>query len=174
MNMGWVLTIAGLLTGMAIVLPGALLVWALLLPKAVDRARLRLERTPGRCVSAGLILLIPAVLVLAALFAVAAGPLQIVAWSALGALVAAASLGATGLCALMARRARAQGGVSAAALVRSAVALELALLFPLAGWFVLTPLVALASLGAAFFALLGWMPRPRAQAQEVSHAPQPS
>jgi hypothetical protein len=174
MNMGWVLTIAGILTGMAIVLPGALLVWALLMPGVVDRARVRLERTPGRCVSAGLVMLIPAVLVLSVLFAVAAGPLQLLAWLALGALVAAASMGASGLCTLMARRARPYGGVSAAALVRSAVALELSLLFPLAGWFVLTPLVALASLGAAFFALLGWMPRPHVQTQEISHASQPS
>jgi hypothetical protein len=43
--------------------------------------------------------------------------------------------------------------------VRGAVALELAAVFPLAGWFVVLPLAIVTSLGATVFALLHWMPR---------------
>jgi hypothetical protein len=58
--------------------------------------------------------------------------------------------------------------------VRGAVALELAAVFPLIGWFVFIPVTFIMALGAFLFALVGWMPRPAprsgavATTQEVS------
>ena len=46
-----------------------------------------------------------------------------------------------------------------AAFVRGTVALELAVGFPIIGWFIIIPLTFIASLGAAAFALLRWAPR---------------
>ncbi|MGB2855511.1 MAG: hypothetical protein WBC61_02535, partial [Dehalococcoidia bacterium] len=51
-----------------------------------------------------------------------------------------------------------------AAFVRGTVALELAVGFPIIGWFIVIPLTFIASLGAAVFALLRWAPRVAAPA----------
>ena len=47
----------------------------------------------------------------------------------------------------------------AASFLRGAIALELAAAFPVIGWFLAIPLITLCSLGAASFAVLGWMPQ---------------
>jgi hypothetical protein len=49
----------------------------------------------------------------------------------------------------------------AGAFVRGAVALELAAVFPIVGWFLVIPAVLLAGFGAGLFGLLRWLPRPR-------------
>jgi hypothetical protein len=51
-----------------------------------------------------------------------------------------------------------------AAFVRGAVVLELAVGFPVIGWFVVAPLTLITALGAAVFAVLRWMPRVAAPA----------
>jgi hypothetical protein len=51
-----------------------------------------------------------------------------------------------------------------AAFVRGTVALELAVGFPIIGWFIVIPLTFIASLGSAVFALLRWAPRVAAPA----------
>lgn len=53
---------------------------------------------------------------------------------------------------------------STTAFVRGAVALELAAGLPIIGWFIVTPLTFIASLGATVFALLRWAPRVAAPA----------
>jgi hypothetical protein len=47
------------------------------------------------------------------------------------------------------------------AFIRGAVALELAAIFPIVGWFLVIPFVLLAGFGAGLFGLLRWLPRPR-------------
>ena len=54
---------------------------------------------------------------------------------------------------------RSAGGSAAAAFVRGAVALELAMSFPAFGWFVILPLALVVALGATGFALLHWVPK---------------
>ncbi|MCU0493903.1 MAG: hypothetical protein MUD01_20120 [Chloroflexaceae bacterium] len=176
MNLGYVFIFFGLLLILGIALPGLLLAWRLLLPTTVARAHQRLEQTPGRCLLFGLLLTLPALVVLGVLLALP-GVFQLLGWLGLLLLFTAASVGAAGLADLMSSRfpSMAGGRVGPGAMVRSAVALELAVIFPFIGWFVLLPLLTLATLGAATFALLGWGPRPRAiAAVEVHHAVYPS
>ena len=65
------------------------------------------------------------------------------------------------MAALMGERLRAgSGAVSAAGgMVRGAIALELAVVVPVIGWFVVLPLGTVAMVGAATFAIVRWQPR---------------
>jgi hypothetical protein len=156
MNMGDVFAVFGGMLALGIALPGLLLAWSLLFPTTVERARLRLERTPWRCFWLGLITLLVIGLPLAILFNVPAGPVQLVGWVGSFVLLALASVGAAGLAALMGERLRRVGLAASApgALLRGALALELAAIFPLIGWFIVIPLATICSLGAMAFALL--------------------
>jgi hypothetical protein len=156
MNMGDVFAVFGGMLALGIALPGLLLAWSLLFPATIERARLRLEGMPWRCFWLGLAVLLAAGLPLAILFRVPAGPVQLVGWVGSFILLALASAGAAGLAALMGERLRGVGLATSApgALLRGAVALELAAIFPLIGWFIVIPLATICSLGAVVFALL--------------------
>ena len=178
MNLGDVFAFFGILLALGIALPGLLVAWALLVPATVERARVRLHDTPGRCVWFGSAVLVAALIPIARLIGLRAGLLQFGGWLGLCVLLACASLGAAGIAALMGERLRAAGlAVSApGALVRGAVALELAAICPLIGWFLVIPLTTVGALGAAGFALLHWAPRtvaapPRVEATHAPYAP---
>jgi hypothetical protein len=176
MNLGYVVTFFGVILMLGIALPGLLLAWRLLLPTTVVRARQRLDLTPGRCLALGSITGLPILVVIAGLLALP-GVFQLLGWIGLLFFFTLASLGAAGLVSLMSSRL--PGGAvpdSPGALVRSAVALELAILFPFIGWFVLLPLLTLLTWGSALFALLGWQARPKLVpiASEVGHVAQSS
>jgi hypothetical protein len=156
MNMGDVFAFFGAMLAIGIALPGLLLAWALLCPMTVERARMRLERTPWRCFWLGLAGLLVCAPPLMILLNVPAGSVKFVGWAGIFILFAFASIGATGLAALMGDRLRGVGlAISVpGALLRGAVALELAAIFPLIGWFIVIPLTTICALGAAGFALL--------------------
>jgi hypothetical protein len=167
MYMGDVFAIFGGMLAIGIALPGLLLAWSLLFPGTVEQAHARLERTPWRCFWIGLAGLLAGGLPLAALVNIPAGPAKLVGWVGLFALLALASLGAAGLAALMGERLRGVGLIASApgALLRGAVTLELAAVFPLIGWFVVIPITTVCALGAALFALLRRGPRAAPDAQ---------
>jgi hypothetical protein len=174
MYMGDVFAIFGGMLAVGIALPGLLLAWSLIFPATVERARMRLEGTPWRCFWLGLAVVLVGGLPLAALLNVPAGPVQFVGWVGLFVLLACASLGAAGLAALMGERLRnpdvwrGGAGLTASApgaLLRGAVALELAAVFPLVGWFVVIPIATICALGAALLALLRRGPRPAPDVQ---------
>jgi hypothetical protein len=167
MYMGDVFAIFGGMLAIGIALPGLLLAWSLLFPGTVEQAQARLERTPWRCFWIGLIGLLAGGLALVGLFSIPAGPAKFVGWVGLFTLLALASLGAAGLAALMGERLRSLGLTASApgALLRGAVALELAAAFPLVGWFVVIPIATICTLGAALLALLRRGPRSAADAQ---------
>jgi hypothetical protein len=57
-------------------------------------------------------------------------------------------------------------------LVRGALVFEFACLVPIVGWFMFIPLAGITGIGAAAFALLGWIPRPKVtsnQSTVISH-----
>lgn len=162
MRMADVAAVFGTMLAVGLALPGLLLTWRLLLPGVSGRAEERLSRTPWLCLGLGLAALSAALIPLVILFNLPAG-LQAAGFAGTFLLLAITSLGAAGLAGLMGERLR-QLGLSASgvgATVWGAVALELAVAFPLVGWFILLPLAFSLSLGAALFALLGWLPRPR-------------
>ncbi|NJN17667.1 MAG: hypothetical protein HC822_16025 [Oscillochloris sp.] len=176
MNLGVVFAIFGMLLALAIVLPGLILTWALLLPTLVERARGAIEGSPWRCLISGAVLAVLATPVLAVLLS-GPGPFQLLGWVGLGGVLALATLGGAGVTALMGYRLSrtALPTLTPGGLLRSAIALELAMMTPLVGWFVLLPILFLLGLGAAGLALIRPLRRRVAPvATEVAHGPQPS
>jgi hypothetical protein len=152
--------IFGILLSLGIVFPGLLTAWWLLFPATVERARLRLDRTPWQCFWLGGVAAAGLVIPVAVLLALPVGLAKLAGWGTISLALAVASLGAAGLAAKMARRLREDGGAPLGSFVRAAVALELAAAFPVLGWFIVIPLAIVTALGASLFALLRWTPAP--------------
>jgi len=113
----------------------------------------------------------------ALLLSIALGPANFLGVSVLVTSLAFASLGASGMAAMMGRRLlpRSEENTSeAAGFLRGAIALELAAAFPVIGWFLAIPIITLCSLGAAAFAVLGWMPEPKAALDAPTAQDQPA
>ncbi|MBI4674037.1 MAG: hypothetical protein HY741_20515 [Chloroflexi bacterium] len=159
-GIGDITTIFATLFALGVVFPGLLLAWTLLLPALVERARERVTLTPWKSFFLGALALLVAGVPTAILNG-RAGPLQFIGIVSVFVLLTIVSIGAAGVAALMGERLRGQGvnATTPGALLRGAVALEFAMVFPLVGWFIVLPLVGTLSLGAATFALLRWMPR---------------
>ena len=159
--------IFGILLLLGIAFPGMLTAYWLLLPATVERAQHRFDITPWKSfwLGVGLLFIIatPAGILLSA-----GGVGQFLGWALVAATLTVSGIGAAGIAAkmgvLLVRRA--DNLSPAAAFVRGAIALELAAVFPLVGWFIVIPLAIIASLGATAFAILSWMPRERASALE--------
>lgn len=153
--------IFGILLTLGIVFPGLLTAVWLLFPVRVARAQTRLTCTPGRCVFLGAG--VAALILVPSLFAwnVGGGGVKFVISVFLAAILALAALGAAGLTARLGAQLQTHSPAltPAGAFVRGAVVLELAAFFPMLGWFIFLPMFIVASLGAALFAVLNWMPR---------------
>lgn len=153
--------IFGILLALGLVFPGLLTAWWLLFPATVERARLRLDRSPWACFWLGGVLTAGLVIPIVVLFALPLGPAKLAGWTLIFAALGFASLGAAGLAAKMAAQIERVSGPSTSrlgAFVRAAVALELAAAFPLIGWVLVIPLATVTALGATAFALLRWSP----------------
>jgi hypothetical protein len=103
-------------------------------------------------VGLALLLLVPSLI----LFSLPSGVMQGLGWILILLELAFSSLGAAGLAREIGSRLALQstGSMPAAgSFLRGAVALELAVIFPLVGWLVVFPIATLASFGAAFSAL---------------------
>lgn len=158
-----VYAVFGSLLALGIAFPGMLTAWWLMFPGLTDRASTRFELSPWKSLALGGLLALPLVVVLVVLFASPLGPVKFIGSLMLIGALAFASLGASGLAALMGRRisARSSSELSdIAAFVRGALALELAAAFPVIGWLLVIPAVTVSGFGAAAFALLGWVPQP--------------
>lgn len=165
----------GILLFIGIAFPGLLTALYLLFPATVERARLRLDRSPWLCFFAGGVLTALFALPVVVLFALGNGVTQFMGWALVFLLLTFAAVGAAGMAAKMGERlgARSLNSLSpAGAFVRGAIALELAAAFPVIGWFIFIPLAIVTALGATAFALLRWMPRPVAQAITDNALPQ--
>jgi hypothetical protein len=159
-----VYAVFGTMLALGIAFPGLLTGSWLLFPEAVGRAGTRITTTPFRSFFfgvAGVLLTAILVAILNAMpFGLAKLLAVLLAFSAFG----VATLGAAGLAVRLGDRLRDHASPSmsrAGAVVRGAVVLEMAAVFPLVGWFLVIPGVLLMGFGAGIFALLRWMPRPR-------------
>jgi hypothetical protein len=145
-------------------MPGMALALNLLLPRLTERAATRLEATPrisfvlGAVISGGV-----------ALVAAIIGAVGVPAVSGvLGVLgLGVYAMGAAGMARLFGYRIGAAIGETR--FLRDTavggVMLALACLLPFVGWFLFFPFVLALNIGAATFALLGWMPRKQKPAQ---------
>jgi len=157
-----VLAIFGIFILLGLTYPGMLTTWRMLFPSLVERSCTRLSGSPWKCFAFGLVVVfgfaVPAVILMALPF----GPAKLIGWSAVAGGLMVASIGASGLAALIGERLgqlSGPGRSEASAFIRGAVALELAAAFPIIGWFFFLPLSTLTATGAAGFAFLNWMPR---------------
>jgi len=150
--------IFGILILLGLSYPCLLAAWRILFAGAVERARQRLEATPGRCLSLGLgaalLSLVPIFILLNLPF----GPAKFLGWILAALLLSAASVGGAGWAALAGERMMGETVGATRRLMIGALVTELAAVFPLIGWFLFLPYTLLVSLGAAVFAALRWMP----------------
>lgn len=153
--------IFGLLLALGLAFPGLLAAVWLLFPATVERARTRLDQTPWRCFWLGGVLVAFLSIPVVVLLALPSGAAQFAGAGLIVLALTVSTLGAAGLTAKMAGHlsARSPGLSPAGAFARSAIALELAAFFPLAGWFIVLPLAVVLALGASAFALLRWLPK---------------
>ncbi len=166
-GIGDVTTVYLTLMALGIVFPGLLLALSLLLPDTVARAQERAARTPGKSFVFGAFVLLITGVPIVFLFS-HPGPLQMLGYIGTFLLIAVTYIGAAGISALMGERLRGAGiqASSPGALLRGAVALEFAMIFPIIGWFIILPIIAILSLGVAAFALLHWTP---SESRGVTH-----
>lgn len=172
-----VYAVFGTLLALGIAFPGMLLAYRLLFPNFVMRAQERVSRGVGGAFGIGLVggllIAVPVIVLLALPFS----PAKFLGGALLALTLAFASLGAAGVAGAMGASYRAASGdelPQTAAFVRGAIALELAAAFPFLGWFLVIPIMILASLGAALGALLGAGARAAAPMTEgaLAHEPQ--
>jgi len=159
-----VYAVFGTLLALGIAFPGLLTGWWLLFPDAVGRARVRIGATPVRSFFFGVAAVILTAVPVGLLNAIPLGITKLAGTLIILAAFGVATLGAAAIAGEMGDRLRQQDppGLSrAGAFVRGAVALELAAVFPIVGWFLVIPGVLLAGYGAGAFAILRWLPRPR-------------
>ncbi len=157
--------IFGIMITLGIAFPGMLTAWWLLFPATIERARQRLNATPWSCWWLGLLLTLVVAIPILILISLPSGPAKFIGWTLAVLVLGLSGLGAAGLAAKMGMEInRASSNVSVAgAFVRGAVALELAAVFPLVGWFLVIPLATIISMGATGFALLHWTPPEKKQ-----------
>jgi hypothetical protein len=156
-----VYAVFGTLLALGVAFPGMLAAWWLIFPGMIERASLRLEHSPWKSLGMGMLLAFPLIVVIVILIASPFGVVKFAGATMLVGGLAFASLGASGLAWMMARRLaghQSQALSPLAGFLRGALALELAAAFPVIGWLLVIPAVILAGYGAATFALLGWMP----------------
>jgi hypothetical protein len=142
----------------AVLLAGAswgatLIMTALLAPSVVGRAEEMLARSPGACVGRGIGVML-LVAVVAAVFH-AAGPLRLISGALWCLLVLMSAVGGAAVVKMMAERIGGLGTEMApfARLTRAATLYVGAGFVPVAGWFLVTPLAAFATVGAGVAAL---------------------
>ncbi|MBM3121570.1 MAG: hypothetical protein FJZ97_05215 [Chloroflexi bacterium] len=135
---------------------GLVITFCLLFPARVQAASARLEQHPWRSLlmggGAAIVLALPVVVLLS----LPAGVAKFLGWALFVGALAISGIGASGLVRLLARRMASQGLAepgSLGTLVRSCLALELAILLPVVGWFLVLPLATAAAFGASLHAL---------------------
>ncbi len=156
-----VYTVTLIIIGLLISLPALLVGLNLLMPGVTIRAQVRLRETPGKSFGLGAVLTAVFLLIILVTFQIP-GPGQAFGVGFAVAAMGLGTLGAAGMARLLGERIRplVKPNSDMMNLLRGAVVYELACLVPFVGWFIFAPLVGMMVLGAAVFALIGWMPKP--------------
>jgi hypothetical protein len=161
LHMADISAVFGIFLLLGVAFPGMLSALWLLFPATVERARLRLERTPWQCFWLGGVITALVIIPVVVLLALPFGAAKFVGWTIVTIVLALSNIGAAGLAAKMGEQLanRSGNGSPIGAFVRGAVALELAMIFPVFGWAFVLPLAIVSSIGATGFALLHWVPK---------------
>lgn len=168
-----VYTVTFIMIGILITVPALLVGLNLLMPGTTIRAQVRLRETPGKSFWLGVVLT-AVFLILILITAQIPGPGQAFAFGLAVIGMGLGSLGAAGMARLLGERIRplSKPNSDMMNILRGAIVYELACLVPFVGWFIFAPLVGITVLGAAVFALIGWMPKPVIREQLVVNSNQ--
>lgn len=151
MLLGDVLAVVSFVALTALALLCAMALSALLFPVRTSRAAKEIESHPWKCALVGLFLGAPIVTVGLVLYQVAHPLVRLLGVFVSLVLVLVAAAGSGGFARLVGDRLRARGGLSeAGGIIGGSVMVIGTSLLPLAGWFLLAPLILVISLGAGF------------------------
>ncbi len=151
-----VYAVFGTLLALGIAFPGMLTAFWLLFPDMVERTEMRVESAPWKSFWLGLGSAIGIGIPVIVLMNLSLGILQFVGFLMLLLAFGVATIGAAGIAHLVGRRIRDnsnEGLSETKSVVLGAVALELAAVFPIVGWFLVIPATLFASLGVSLFVL---------------------
>lgn len=171
-TIGDVLAVVGIVVATVLSLWALVLAVALLFQTRAERARARIECSPGRVTLRGALMALVLGVLVAALLNHPSGLLKMVGWVVYLLLLVVGAVGFSGLAALVAQRlARMEPSLTPyAALSRGALLCVLTTLVPVLGWFVVAPLMGFASLGAGVEALFFRTPAVASSASANSSA----
>jgi hypothetical protein len=150
MTIGDILAVIALILLTAGAWVATILLAVLFFPARTAQAKERLIAAPGKCAARGLgILLILTILAIA--FSGHPGPSRLISLAFWGMLAIAAAAGSGGMVRLLSERIQEDGSVLSpfASLTRASLLYVAAGLLPIIGWFVITPLALVLSIGAA-------------------------
>lgn len=167
-----VLAVVFVLIGLFLAVPAFQLVCRAMWPRFEEQSRKRFEQTPIRTVIVGMIVAVPLVAPALGLLQVDGGTRLIGLWW----LATAMATALVGLSGLASRVGATLPGPSDEVrpwwpMVKGSVALELACLVPILGWFLLFPLLLLAGAGATAFALIKPLRDPPVEAPGMAGLP---
>jgi len=156
-----VYTVTFIIIGILLSVPALLVAFNLLMPEVTQRAYTRLDRTPVKSFFLGLPVTGFIILYSLTAFEASAGLLQTTAFIVAIGGMGIGSIGGAGMARLLAARLTPLAGPNSKMmnLLRGAVLYELACLVPFVGWFLFIPIAGITAVGAATFALLGWIPK---------------
>lgn len=151
-----VLTVTGFVLLWVLSQAAGMVFAAALFPQVVSRARHQIETRPWRNLLTGLLFWAVSLFLLVTLLQAKAGGAQLIGWLAAGPALAASLLGGAGLAELVAGRFadRSPGSSHLKRLGLAGLAVALAGLIPLIGWFVVLPLSGWICTGAGIRAIL--------------------
>ncbi|MBS1723922.1 MAG: hypothetical protein JSS66_13325 [Armatimonadetes bacterium] len=150
MLIGDVLAVLSLVVTTGIALLCAMVLSALLFPERTTRAARQIESHPWKCVMSGLVVMVPVLLLCLALFQVPNPLARTAAVIVSLVVVLVAAAGSGGLARLVGQRIK-RGHIDDQSLPEVAMGSALVIgtsLLPLAGWFLLAPLMLVCSFGA--------------------------
>jgi hypothetical protein len=152
-----VYAVFGTLLALGIAFPGMLAAYWLLFPTQVETAGQRLTKKPGKTFLVGLAAAIAVAIPITLLFVIGMPFTNFLGALCLVIILAIAAIGAAGIVLKMAGRLEDIIGAEKPMrnFIGGAVALELAVIFPIIGWFLIIPVTLITSLGAAVWSLLG-------------------
>jgi hypothetical protein len=158
-----VYTVTFIIIGILLSLPALLVALNILMPRLIQRAQTRLDQTPVKCFFLGLPIAGFIILYSLVMFQSNVGVLQTSAFIMTFLGLGVGSIGGAGLARLLGSRLAPMASPNSPLtnLVRGAVVYEFACLVPIVGWFLFIPIAGITAIGAAAFALLGWIPKPK-------------
>lgn len=157
-----VYTVTFIMIGILLSVPALLVALNLLMPNVTSRTHTRLDRTPVKSFFVGLPISGFIILFSLAMFQSNVGLLQTGAFILTFLGLGLGSIGGAGMARLLGSRLApiANPNSNLTNLVRGAIVYEFACLVPFVGWFLFIPIAGITAVGAAAFALLGWVPKP--------------